>query len=460
MPPPLPDDDATPPPIHTVATCGFDTTTFALSTSASVGAQGVPFDAFAAGNDSCTTATAAFDYQIADVDGDGLPDLLVTSACNDPTIGPDAYLVYPNTSTGFGAPIRYELPDLSNTPGCVTSALVDIDGDYALDYVVTSLCTDASVGTSQWLVYRNTGGAFAGTAASYTLPANATVHTFSSLEVDAASCTGNQPAYGFYDVTGDHIADIVETTACDDATVGVTSWRVFPGSATGVGSPIAFTLPGINVYPSPLHGTFACGQTLTPTYTVLDFDGDLKPDLVVTKSCTDTNVGVGYWSVFTNTGTGFSSQPSSPTLPVLASEPSGAFSDVAASTACTTAATLNHTLVDVDGDFKPDLVITSTCGDATIGVNLWLVFPNTGTTFSGALAYTLPGALGATSSNPASALDSALACTAPRATPAFDAAHFLDAKLEIIETQSCTDTTVGTSQWLVFSPTCPTSNDQ
>ena len=257
--------DATPPPIHPVATCGFDSKSFALATTASVGAQGVPFGTLGA-NDTCTSTSASFDYQILDVDGDGLPDLLVTSACNDPTVGPDAYVVYPNMSTGFGAPIRYALPNLSSTPGCVQAALVDIDGDYALDYVVTSLCTDVTVGTSQWLVYRNTGGAFATTTTSYTLPANATVHTFSSLEVDAASCTGNQPAYGFYDVTGDHIADIVETTACDDTTVGVTSWRVYPGSATGVGAPTAFTLPGLSVFPFPSQGTLAVA---------LNFDTDL-----------------------------------------------------------------------------------------------------------------------------------------------------------------------------------------
>jgi len=444
--------------LHPPATCGWNAQSFTLPTAASVGASGTPFGTLQ-GSVACTSAqNGTFGYQVGQFDGLGGADLIVTTACNDATIGSQAFDVYPNDGTGFGAAVRYQIPLSTEPSGCVQASLVDVTGDYALDYVVTSLCTDSSVGTTQWLVFENSNGAFAANPTSYALPANAALHAFASIEAPTANCSSSQPAYGLFDVTGDGIADIVETVACDDANVGVTDWRVYPGSATGFGAAVAFTLPGAAVFPSPTAATLSCTPSDQPAYTVLDFDGDLKPDLVVTKSCTDVNVGTSYWDVYKNTGSGFSSAPIQPTLPVLASDPANPFASISGSVSCGASGSLTYTLVDVDGDRKPDLVATSACANATLGASEWYVYPNTGATFGEALAYAIPSAFDPTTANPVSSLSQSLSCSG-HASPAFTAAYLLDTRLDLIETAACNDAATGFTQWLVYTPTCPSSDD-
>ena len=123
---------------------------------------------------------------MVDINGDTRADIVVTSACGDATVGTAEYLVYLNNGTGFDAAAAYALPSLPTAPGCVQTALVDVDGDSMLDFVVTSSCDDATIGPSHWLVYHNTGSAFDLTAISYTLPNDTGVRAFASLEADTA----------------------------------------------------------------------------------------------------------------------------------------------------------------------------------------------------------------------------------------------------------------------------------
>jgi hypothetical protein len=123
---------------------------------------------------------------VVDINGDTRADIVVTSACGDATVGTAEYLVYLNNGTGFDAAAAYALPSLPTAPGCVQTALVDVDGDSMLDFVVTSSCDDATIGSSHWLVYHNTGSAFDLTAISYTLPNDTGVRAFASLKADTA----------------------------------------------------------------------------------------------------------------------------------------------------------------------------------------------------------------------------------------------------------------------------------
>lgn len=450
MPNQLPDSDSGIYTQHPIGSpCGFNETTFALPSIA--GASSPPLGVLS-GQTNCTSGSGALGWELADMNGDGLVDLVVTSACDDATVGRTGLVVYPNTKTAFGSPLRFALPAIAQTPGCASFALVDVDGDLSLDLVATSDCNDASVGTSQWLVFRNVGGTFDTTAAPFALPPGAAAGAFPSIEVDAATCTAAKPAYAFYDVTGDGKPDVVETTACDDASVGVTHWRVYPGASGGVGAATSFTLPGAGDFYAPLAGTELCqGALAAPSYTVMDFDGDLRPDLVVTKSCSDLDAGASHWLVYPNQKTSFASTATTVDLPGIAGAPLGAYGATSGTTACTTGS-LTHALVDFDGDLKADLVVTSACSDALTGVGQWLVYPGNGTSFGAPRSYALPAALGATSKLPAATLSGSIACGAP--ATAFGVSRLLGAPLDLVVTASCTDPGAGVSRWLAFAPSC------
>ena len=123
-----------------------------------------------------------------------------------------------------------------------------------------------------------------------------------------------------------------------------------------------------------------------------DINGDGKPDLVVTADTTKGSqvwdaAGSPYWKVYLNTGTAFG--PS-----IKWSVPSNGLSDGIYTKSSTTA--LRHwATIDVNGDRKPDLVLT---GDTTksqqvwdaSGSPYWKVYLNTGTGFGPATTWPVP----------------------------------------------------------------------
>ncbi len=242
------------------------------------------------------------------------------------------------------------------------------------------------------------------------------------------------------------------TTACDDASVGVTHWRVYPGTGTGVGAAVSFGLPGAGDFYAPLAGTKLCqGALAAPSYTVTYFDADVAPDLVVTESCSDSAAGTAHWLVYPNQKTSFTQTPTTVSLPSFPGAPLDAFGATSGTTACTTGS-LTYALADFDGDLNADLVVTSACGDAQTGASQWLVYPGTGAAFGASRAYALPAALGASAKTPASSLSGSLACGTP--ATAFGVTRLLGAPLDLVVTASCTDPGAGVSRWLAFAPSC------
>ncbi|HSQ63841.1 MAG TPA: hypothetical protein VLM85_11530 [Polyangiaceae bacterium] len=416
------------------------------------------------GSVPCAAGKGSYDFALIDMDGDLREDLVVTRSCDDPSVGlTTSWLVYRSSSAGFGAPVRYVLPVLSTVPGCIEEKLVDVDGDRRPDLLITSSCVDLSIGTSAWLLYANTGTAFELAPRSFALPPAGAPGTFaprvfSSLEQDTAQCDpfrSSRPAYAFFDLTGDLKPDFVFTSACDDPNVGVSHWRVYPSTGAGVGPPIDFALPPGSTFAFPRGGDWACRPALSsPRYYVVDFDGDLKPDLVVTKSCSDVvNVGTNDWLVYTNTGTSFVASPRVVPLPLRGLTTTAPFDRLDQTVECASGAKLSHTLVDVDGDFKPDLVLTRDCLDHQVGALGWLVFLNDGSALSGPSTYTLPDVLGATMSAPA-ALEGEPLCDTSRPRAAFRAEHFFGPELDLLVTATCNDPTVGRTRWLAYRPSC------
>jgi hypothetical protein len=406
----------------------------------------------------------AFRYALLDMDGDLQPDLVVETGCADTSIGVDAWNVYTNTGAGFAEPPkRFALPSPRLDPSCAKTTLADVDGDLKPDLVVTSLCTDATVGTTRWLVYLN-GAAGFGAQQAFALPAGFGAGAFASIGPETAACAAGRPGYAFFDLDGDRKSDLVVTTACDNPQIGTTAWRVYLGSGASVAAvPMIFPLPltptvPVGTYASAASGGAGCtAKPPMPVHSLVDVDGDFKPDLVLTQDCTDTAVGSTRWSLFRNDGTGFAATAATLALPVVPGVSSvGAFATLDAQPVCSGGQQrLGFTTLDVNGNLRPDLLVTRACNDFLTGVSRWLLFRDEDGGFaSTAEALSLPSSLGGTVAAPLSLAGDA-SCTASPVRPGFVAAYLARSKLDLVVTKVCGDSTVGTSRWLVYQASCP-----
>jgi hypothetical protein len=307
---------------------------------------------------STAWATGESRYALVDIHGDGKPDLVVTSTPADPTVGEAQWLVYPNDGNAFAKTAEsWKLPYPAHSTAWATGesryALVDIHGDGKPDLVVTSTPADPTVGETQWLVYANDGKAFAKTAESWKLPSPA--HS-------TAWATG-ESRYALVDIHGDGKPDLVVTSTPADPTVGEAQWLVYPND----GNAFAKTAESWKL-PYPAHSTaWATGES---RYALVDIHGDGKPDLVVTSTPADPTVGETQWLVYPNDGKAFTKTAASWKLP-----------SPAHSTAWMTGES-RYALVDIHGDGKPDLVVTSAPADSAVGETQWLVYPNDGNAFT------------------------------------------------------------------------------
>ncbi len=406
-----------------------------------------------------------FHFELRDMDGDLQPDLVVQTDCSDATIGLDAWNVYTNTGTGFAsAATRFALPSPRLDPTCATSTLEDVNGDLKPDLIVTSLCTDTTVGTTRWIVYLNGPTGF-GAATPFALPPGAVAGAFSSL-FGNADCASGRPGFTFFDIDGDRKDDFVVTLACDNPQIGTTAWRVYTGSGTGVAAtPTLFPLPTTPVVTAGTYATTAGPSGLGcdgagakgPRYVVADVDYDFKPDLVLTQDCTNVKVGTSQWSWYPNSGTGFAATPSPMPLPPISGAPPNAFSAPSGAATCTgTRPVPQYIYVDLDGNFRGDFLVEHACNDATTGVSKWLLYRDVD---GGGFAptptpYALPAALGGSVASPLG-LSGEAACSASPPRPAFVSMTLAHSKHALVETKACNDATVGTSRWLVYEGSCP-----
>jgi hypothetical protein len=443
--------------------CGFGSSPASFTLPSLVNAPAAPFTQL--GNSlACAAGTSKLDYVLDDLNADAQPDLVVTSSCDDPTVGVSVWLVYWNSGSGFATtPTRFTLPPQTSAAGCATPSVLDVNGDYYPDYVVTSLCNDATVGTSRWLVYPGSKAGFAQTAVSYPLPPGYSAGAFATTSVATDVCTGGKdvPAFSLFDINGDALVDFVLTQSCSDASIGTTSWQVYPGTAGGASQTSApFTLP---TAPAVTAGAFAStsgsltctASVIAPSYALVDFDVDGKIDLVVTEECVDTSVGTTHWLWYRNGGQGFAATAGEIVLPIVTGAPTGSFPSLAAAGKCANGAGApTYALTDVNGDRTLDLLVTLDCSDPLTGVSYWQVFPNTVSGFTTPpRLLALPPALGATSAAPVG-LSGALDCTGtPR--PAFTFTYLAGATLGIVATSVCNDTTVGDTRWLFYPASCP-----
>ncbi|HEY8089300.1 MAG TPA: VCBS repeat-containing protein, partial [Polyangiaceae bacterium] len=221
---------------------------------------------------------------------------------------------------------------------------------------------------------------FATTSSDFTLPTMSVPLT--SVSGVNTSCAGSaNEEWTTIDLTGSGKLDLVLTETCTDTSVGTSHWLVYPNTGSGFSTtPKTFALPAMTLPLTSVSGAnTACAGTPSQKWTSVDLTGDGKLDLVLTETCTDATVGASHWLVYANTGSGFSATPATFALPA---QTLPLTSVSGANTACAGTPSQKWTTVDVNGDKKPDLVLTETCSDSTVGSTHWLVYANTGSGFA------------------------------------------------------------------------------
>lgn len=378
-------------------------------------------------------------WRTLDIDGDGLPDLVVTATAVardgyyfwDEVPGYDGapkWLVYKNNGAGFDAePVEWSVPeggrylagfnDLSGEPGVSDDVeygahrwrTLDIDGDALPDLVVTATAVPRDGyyfwdevpgyddGAPQWQVYKNNGAGFDAEPIAWNVPEGG-AHLAGFNDLSGEPGYSDDVAYGderwrLLDMDADQMPDIVVTATAtprdgyyfwnevpgyDDETP---YWHVYRNNGGGFDSePTAWSVPAGGAHLAgfnDLGGEPGYSDDVSmgdDRWSVLDLNTDGRPDLVVTGEATPRE---GYyfwvqifgfdaepkWWVYLGGDGGFAADPTPWAMPLggqhLAgfAAPSGepGYSDDVSIGAD------RWRLVDVDGDHRQDLVIV---GDA------------------------------------------------------------------------------------------------
>ncbi len=207
---------------------------------------------------------------------------------------------WPNAEFPFLATSANRSCDASNTPAY---GLADLDGDGELDLVVTQTCGDDPTGRDQWLVFPNQGDGF-GDATTWTLPQWPTVETpFPSLGTGENCDAGPTPTYTLADLDQDQRPDLVMTYACGEGAIGSQRWLVFPNDGTGFTEPQDFALPtwpGADpfTFDTPSSPSECEGTATRPAHSFVDLTGEGRASLVVTFACGEGGLGSERWMRF------------------------------------------------------------------------------------------------------------------------------------------------------------------
>ena len=305
----------------------------------------------------------SWDYHtVIDINGDGKPDFVDTenqateSAYDVFMNGSQKYWrVYLNTGSGFSAtPTQWNIPIVSDSSDYRLSwdyhTVIDMNGDGKPDFVDTENQATESVydvfmngNQKYWKVYLNNGSGFDAVAIQWNIP----------ISTDNSDYRLSYDYHTVIDMDGDGKPDFVDTE--NQATESVYDvfmngnqkyWKVYLNTGAGFSA----TATQWNI---PISSDNSDYRLSYDYHTVIDMDGDRKPDFVdtenqATESVYDVflNGSQKYWKVYLNNGSGFAASATQWNIPISSDN-----SDYRL-------AYDYHTVIDVNGDFKPDFLDT------------------------------------------------------------------------------------------------------
>ena len=300
-----------------------DNTVSVLLNTTAPGATTLSFTAF----QDFATGNTPRSVTVADVNGDGNPDLIVANFIDD-TVS----VLLNTTAPGATTPSFAAHQDFATGSGPLSVTVADVNGDGLPDLIVENFL-DNTVS-----VLLNT-----------TAPGGVT----SSFSTQQTFGTGNGPFYvTAADLNGDGLPDLIVANA-HGGTVSVLLNTTAPGAST----------------PSfATQQAFATGS-VPESVIANDINGDGKPDLIVTNSSDNTV------SVLLNT------TPPGATTPTFATQ----------QTFITGSSPVSVAAADLNGDGKPDLIAANTAA-ATVSVLLNELYAATasGSPATGTIHYAVP----------------------------------------------------------------------
>lgn len=258
-------------------------------------------------------------YTLSDVDGDDVPDLLLTGDCGaHPGLGRAHWIVIPGTGAGFdaGATQTLELPDLgegvelpiSGALGCqsptdLVFGFGDTDQDDDRDLIISGYCDGRSEpGTTRWDVYRYEDGALSPEPVPLELPDLGVDRGW--VRAGGVRCSAENPiAQAFWDVDGDERWDVLVRESCVDSAqpgLGTDHYRLWlRNDDMSLSEELRFELP------TDPEGTLYldlqddfCGHPGDRLVETGRLNGDAVPDLITTHGCAaDAAIGWTEWGV-------------------------------------------------------------------------------------------------------------------------------------------------------------------
>ena len=252
---------------------------------------------------------------VADLNGDGYPDVVVANSCENAS----------NCSNGGGVSVllgygdgTLQAPVIYSSGGVAASSVTigDVNGDGRLDIVVANEClSSTSCDNGGVTVLLGNGDGTFQSGVSYT--------------------AGYGPAsVAIGDVNGDGRPDLVVANQYQCSSCSTGGLSVLLGNGDGT-----FQAPA----------TSSSGGVGATAVKIADLNGDGHPDLVVSNQYQCTNCSNGEVSILLNKGNGTFQAPSK--------NSSGGY------------AALSIVVGDVNADGRPDVVVTNLCANPNVCVN-------------------------------------------------------------------------------------------